>query len=232
MAKSEKDIWFETEYQPFDLGAREKFYLAATHFLYTNFESRLANGYYFEFGCYKGRTMRFCWRHTRHNFNLTYVAFDSFEGLPELPPIDAHAVWKPGAFSMGEQEFVDVVAGDGMPRDRLMTVKGFYDHSLTDALRDRLLPTRASIIYVDCDLYTSTVPVLKFARPFLQVGTIVAFDDWTCFFSSPQKGQRRAWREFREANPDLNFEPFVSAHQLMSFVFTGFGPDLDSEPQR
>jgi O-methyltransferase len=229
MAKNEKDIWFETEYQPFDLGSREKFYLSATHFLYTNFEERLANGYYFEFGCYKGRTMRFCWRHTRHNFNFTYVAFDSFEGLPEPDPVDAHPGWKAGDFSMGEQAFVDIVVGAGMPRPRLQTVKGFYDRSLTPELQRQLLPRRASIVYIDCDLYESTVPVLKFLPPFLQLGTVVAFDDWTCYFNSPARGQRRAWREFREANPELNFEPFVSSHHLMSFIFTGFGPEMTAE---
>lgn len=229
MAKSEKDIWLENEYQPFDLGSREKFYLAATHFLYTNFEERLANGYYLEFGSYKGRTMRFCWRHTRHNFNFTYIAFDSFEGLPDLAPIDAHAVWKAGDFSIGEQDFIKVVTDAGMPPSRLQTVKGFYDQSLTPELQRRLLPRRAAIVYVDCDLYESTVPVLAFLPPFLQAGTIVAFDDWSCYFNRPDRGQRRAWSEFRQANPDLNFEPFVSSHHLASFVFTGFGPSLAAE---
>ena len=105
-----------------------------------------------------------------------------------------------------------------MPRERLVTVKGFYDASLTPQLSERLLPRKAAIIYVDCDLYKSTVPVLKFIVPFLQAGTIVAFDDWNCYLADPGRGQRLAWREFREANPSLHFEPFYSTHMMASFV--------------
>ena len=108
-----------------------------------------------------------------------------------------------------------------MPRDRLTTVKGFYDASLTPQLQKRFLPRNASIIYVDCDLYASTVPVLSFIKPFLQVGTIIAFDDWNCFWADPNRGERLAWREFLDANPELHFEAFVSTHMLQSFIYTG-----------
>jgi hypothetical protein len=103
----------------------------------------------------------------------------------------------------------------------LRTVKGFYEESLTDELAASLLPRQAAIIYVDCDLYKSTVPVLAFIRPFLQIGTLIAFDDWNCFFARPDHGQRRAWREFRDANPDLRFEPFYASHMMASFIFVG-----------
>jgi len=223
MSDSDKQAWLDREYTPFDQGCRERFFLAATSFLYTNRADRLVSGYYFEFGCHKGRTMRHCWRHTRHNFDFTYVAFDSFEGLPDIEPIDRHVGWEPGSFSMAESDFVDVVLGAGMPGSRLETVKGVYAESLDDALAARLLPRQASIVYVDCDLYRSTVAVLDFIRPFLQVGTLIALDDWNCFFADPERGQRLAWREFRQANPELRFEPFYATHMMHSVVFVGAG---------
>ena len=196
MSDIDKQAWIDNEYTPFDQGARENFFLSAASFLFTNRAERLANGYYLEFGCHKGRTMRYCWRHTRHNFNLTYIGFDSFEGLPPMEGIDRHVGMEAGSFKLGETDFVQAVLDAGMPRERLQTVKGFYDESLTADLAARLLPRQAAIIYVDCDLYKSTVPVLDFIRPFLQVGTLVAFDDWNCFFAQPDHGQRRAWQEF------------------------------------
>ena len=220
-AAIKKKIWLEREFRPFDRQSREMFFLAATGYLFTNYEERLANGYYMEFGCYKARTMRYCWRHTQHNFNLTYVGFDSFQGLPDIQEIDYQPVWKKGALSMDEETFIRKVCAAGLPRERLVTVKGFYDDSLTEELAGRLLPRKASMIYIDCDLYTSTVPVLKFIRPFLQKGAVIALDDWNCFLADPDRGQRRAWREFREENPTLHFEPFVSGHGLMSFIYTG-----------
>ena len=221
---NDKQTWLERHYTPFEQKCREDFFLAATNFLFSNYDDTLSNGYYFEFGTHKGRTMRYAWRHTRHNFSLTYVGFDSFEGLPALDPIDRQADWKRGSFAVGEDEFVATVLADGMPRDRLVTVKGFYDASLTSALARTLAPRKASIIYVDCDLYKSTVPVLKFIVPFLTCGTIVAFDDWNCYMAAPSRGQRRAWREFRDANPLLEFEPFYATHMMASFVCTKTAP--------
>lgn len=221
MNHPDKQAWLDQEFTPFDQGCRERFFLAATSFLYTNREPRLVGGYYLEFGCHKGRTMRHCWRHTRHNFELTYVGFDSFEGLPPMEEIDRHVGWEPGSFSLGEPEFVESVLAAGMPRERLRTVKGFYGDSLTPALAGQLLPRQAAIVYVDCDLYRSTADVLAFVGPFLQVGTLVAFDDWNCFCADPDKGQRRAWREFRQAQPGFRFEPFYATHMMQAFVCVG-----------
>jgi hypothetical protein len=165
--------------------------------------------------------MRYAWKHTRHNFDLTYVGFDSFDGLPDIEPIDRLADWQRGSFATSEEDFVATVGSAGMPPERLLTVKGFYADSLTPALAARFLPRKAAIVYVDCDLYKSTVPVLDFIVPFLHPGTLVAFDDWNCFAANPSRGQRLAWREFRDANPHLQFEPFYSTHMMASFVFTG-----------
>jgi hypothetical protein len=108
-----------------------------------------------------------------------------------------------------------------MPSDRLVTVKGFYDESLDEATRRRFDGKKAAIVYVDCDLYASTVPVLRFVRDFLQRGTVIVFDDWNCFHGDPDKGERRAWAEFVAANPSLRFEKFVQNHEQQAFVFLG-----------
>ena len=51
-----------------------------------------------------------------------------------------------------------------MPESRLNTVKGFYELSLNKKLAAKF--KKATFIYVDCDLYKSTVPVLKFIKSF------------------------------------------------------------------
>lgn len=214
----DRDSWINQVFTPFDQGRRESFFLSAASFLFTNQRPELNDGYYLEFGTHKGRTMRHCWTHTRHNFNFTYVGFDSFEGLPEISPDDAHPGWERGSFAISEASFIKTVTDAGMPQDRLMTVPGFYDDTLTDKLAASLLPRKATIIYVDCDLYKSTVPVLRFIRPFLQPGTLIAFDDWNCFCADPDKGQRRAWREFSQQAPEMQFESFYSTHMMQAFV--------------
>tara|TARA_B110000046_G_C12858816_1_gene340922 strand:- start:299 stop:808 length:510 start_codon:yes stop_codon:yes gene_type:complete len=165
--------------------------------------------------------MKLVWKHTQHLFNWHYIGFDSFEGLPAISRRDNQQIWEKGKLKTEEDDFIDIVINSGMPRERLQTVKGFYDQTLTDQLADDLGPAKAAVIYIDCDLYASTIPILKFIRPFLQPGTIIVFDDWNCFIGDPEKGERKAWAEFLEANPNYKFEPFVSTNEAQSFVFLG-----------
>ncbi|MDD5146864.1 MAG: macrocin O-methyltransferase, partial [Candidatus Pacebacteria bacterium] len=109
----------------------------------------------------------------------------------------------------------------GLPPAKFFTVKGFYDNSLTPALKEKLLPKKAAVIYIDCDLYASTVPVLEFTKDFLQKGTIIVFDDWNCFCGDPKKGERLAFRQFREKYPHLRFEEFVQTNEGKAFIFLG-----------
>lgn len=209
------DHWVRRDYMAYGMRMREELFLSIARFAHIN---RPINGYYFEFGCHEANTMRMAWRHFRHLFDWTFVAFDSFEGLPEPVPEDSSAIFIAGNLATDETTFKALCRSAGMPTERLMTVKGFYNESLTTELRDRLSPGKAAVIYVDCDLYTSTKAVLNFIVPFLQEGTVIVFDDWNCFRANPNKGERRAWGEFLNAHPDLRFESFVTTHEAASFI--------------
>lgn len=212
--------WVKRNYTPFGRRQRLNLMLDIARFANIN---RPIDGYYFEFGCHEANTMRMAWKCFRHLTDWHFVAFDSFEGLPEIPEIDRQEIWEKGKLKTTEEDFVRLCTKAGMPRNRLTTVKGFYDQSLTGELKHRLSPTKAAVVYVDCDLYVSTIPVLKFVRDFLQPGTVIVFDDWNCFLGSPNKGERRAWQEFCEENPALRFEPFVSTGMQQSFLCVDAG---------
>ena len=217
-ARSQRARWLKDHYTAFAVHERERLFLSIARFGHIN---RPMTGYYFEFGCHEANPMRMAHRHLRHLFDLDYVAFDSFEGLPEIQEIDKQDIWVQGKLKTTEEEFRRLVTRAGMPSHKLTTVKGFFDRSLTAALQAQLLPRKAAVIYVDCDLYTSTVPVLEFCVPFLQRGTIVVFDDWNCFHGDPDRGERRAFREFRERHSHLQFEEFVSTNEAKAFIFLG-----------
>jgi hypothetical protein len=210
--------WVREAYVPFGRSEREHLMLGITRFCHVN---RPMRGYYFEFGCHSGSTMTMAWRHSRHLFDWTYVAFDSFEGLPVVEGIDKLEVFQKGKLATSEREFTDIMMTAGMPRGRLRTVKGFYEDSLTSELAVSLAPHKAVVIYIDCDLYASTRPVLEFVKGFLQEGTIVVFDDWFCYRGRPDRGEQLAFCEFRERHPDLRFVPFLQTSMAQSFIFVG-----------
>jgi O-methyltransferase len=74
---------------------------------------------------------------------------------------------------------------------------------------------RIAVAWIDCDLYESTVPVLKFITPHLCVGSVIVFDDWRCYRNHPDFGEQRACREWLEANPGIKLR------ELLSFGWNG-----------
>jgi O-methyltransferase len=210
--------WVRGTYFAFGRSERERLLLGIMRFCHIN---RPINGYYFEFGCHSGSTMKMTWRHSRHLFDWIYVGFDSFEGLPEVEGIDKLEIFQKGKMSTSEPDFVAAVMAAGMPRDRLRTVKGFYDRTLTPDLAASLAPKKAAVIYIDCDLYASTRPVLEFIRDFLQEGTVTVFDDWFCYRGRRDRGEQLAFREFCDRHPEFEFVPFIQTCEAQSFIFTG-----------
>jgi hypothetical protein len=216
--------WVDTIRYPQDMAAariqhkyhsakRQELFAAMALFARVN---RPIDGAYMEFGSFGANTMRLAWKCFGH-FKWNFIAFDSFEGLPKITEIDEQVAWEPGKLAMSEQQFVATTTSAGMPRARLRTVKGFYNETLTGALA-ATIKQKAAVIYVDCDLYVSTVDVLTFIPQFLQPGTIIVFDDWDCFTADPNKGERRAWGEFRARHPELKFEEFFHAAIMKAFV--------------
>lgn len=214
--------WVRSTYWQFGQDQRRYVFLSIARFLHIN---RPVPGYYFEFGCNEANTVRMAWSTFHHLFDFHYVGFDSFEGLPEIAAVDKQEIWKKGKLAFAEERFRGRALAHGIPANRLTTVKGFYDKSLTADLKQRLLPTRAAVIYIDCDLYVSTVPVLEWMKDFLQRGTVIVFDDWFCFHGDPERGEQRAWNEFRQRYPQLRFAEFVQTNEAKAFIYVG--PDSD-----
>lgn len=161
-------------------------------------------GDYYEFGCHRCRTFRMALTEARrHNISTAkFLAFDSFEGLPEPTSDTSVEIWKRGALTTTEQDFMRMVHEHGIYADNVRTIKGFYSESLTGALQKELLDSgrKANLVNVDCDLYESAVPVFRFLDPLLQEGSVIYIDDlFAGYKGSPNKGVARAFLEYQKA---------------------------------
>ena len=138
-----------------------------------------------------------------------FFAFDSFEGLPELEGIDQDTKdFAKGKFAAGIEEFRGNIAGQGVPLDRVTCIPGWFDQTCVPATIEAHGLRKASVIWIDCDLYHSTKSVLDFVVPLLQDGTILIFDDWYCFRGNPQRGEQRAFAEWRGTLPGYTFSEY------------------------
>lgn len=180
-------------------------------------------GDYFEFGVWRGKTFAYA-RTMARRYRASPIKFRAFDSFAGLPPVDRnvrHEVWAEGQFACSKPEFEQILAAKGFQPDEYALVEGFYDQSLNAALVGRLneAGVKAAIVYIDCDLYESTVPVLRFIRHFLQDGTIVCFDDYYNYRGQPGHGEQKALAEFLQDNPAIRLSPYMAYSPLgQSFI--------------
>jgi O-methyltransferase len=171
--------------------------------------SEMIDGDYAEFGIWTGRTFVEAWRIAAGLGEAgprRFFAFDSFEGLPTAEGIDDTGRWQPGEFTYPRTGFEARMHRARIPKDHVHIVQGFYDDTLS---RPAEIPLdKVAVAWIDCDLYSSTVPVLDYLTPRLSQGAVVLFDDWFCFKADPELGEQRACHEWLEHNPAITLVPW------------------------
>jgi len=177
-------------------------------------------GDYCEFGVFEGTTFCHAFRNMALHFpGMKFVAFDSFEGLPQPKGVDAvdgySSRFYEHEFSCSREDFLRNLRRNGVDLTRVRTIEGWFSDTLQPPVADRHGIDSISVAWIDCDLYESTVPVLQYLTRRLQLGSVLVFDDWRCFRNLPDYGQQRAVREWLEKNPQLTLA------ELLSFGWNG-----------
>lgn len=180
-------------------------------------------GDYLEFGVFQGATIVSAVRAFEENFrdrmsmrvggrrevghraargkqwsDMRFFAFDSFQGLPQLEPGDAGSEdFAAGAYACSLEEFSVNLERSGVDTKKVIAVEGWYSDTCSPETINRYRIEKASVVWVDCDLYSSTKIVLGFVAPLIQDGTVLVFDDWFSYKGSPFRGEQRAFNEWR-----------------------------------
>jgi O-methyltransferase len=147
---------------------------------------------------------------------MRFVAFDSFAGLPE-PTEEHEQFFGRGDYACSREVFEENLRGNDVDMSRVVVVPGWFEDTLTAETKQRHGLRAAAVVYVDCDLYEPSRLALEFVTDLLVDGSIIIFDDWYLFRGHPDRGQRRAFREWSEAHPELRFTEFVR-NDVNSFI--------------
>jgi hypothetical protein len=182
-------------------------------------------GHFAEFGTFWGRAFYGSYFELSHWLQGKFYAFDSFEGLSipdQRETAYTNGDFIKGAYGYNHISFRALAGILGLPEDRVVTVPGFFDKSLTPAKAEQLgiAPKSLSVVRIDCDLLDPTLSVLEFVTPLLDDGALVYFDDWRLCRSDPNVGERGAVLKWLEANPNFELVDFPSIHwQHQWFIF-------------
>lgn len=168
-------------------------------------------GDYLEFGTGRGLSFIAADRANRRSSRplRKLWGFDSFEGLPEETSApDQHRAWIAGTMACSQAEFRRICWSHDVRNYEL--VPGFFAESLAKLGPDSFPSGSIAMVYVDCDLYSSTRQVLDFLWPRLAGGMVVAFDDYFNFNQSGVSGERRALEErLASAGGRVRFQPYI-----------------------
>ena len=190
---------------------------------YRQFEETLINtidfvkfckveGDYLEFGVFSGTHFSSTYLYAQKSGldSMRFHAFDSFEGLPKITGLDLAAPrqFEQGEFACDLESFKSNIVKNGVSLNRVTITKGWFDETLNDLTKEKLAISKAAIIWLDCDIYESTVPVLNFITDYIQNGTVIIFDDWFCFKGDSQLGQQKAFSEWLARNPSIKAAEF------------------------
>jgi hypothetical protein len=178
-------------------------------------------GDYLEFGVYTGGTLT-CMHRALDDLGLANVrlfGFDSFEGLPEAARTEGD--WRPGMYKASLEETTEKLNRAGIRWERTTLVKGWFSETLTDELVQEWGLTKASVVMIDCDIYSSTKAALDFCADLIVDDTIIFFDDWGFVPTGDQQsGEEAAFSEFLEAHPEFDVEELDGCrhHELANTV--------------
>jgi O-methyltransferase len=177
--------------------------------------SNKLEGDYLEFGLSEGNTFIPAFHFSRsmgkNLEKMRFIGFDSFEGLPKIKDRDKKGFehFSEGDYKFPYNSFINKLKKKKVDLRRVRLVKGWYNETLNQTTKKFLNLKKAAIVYVDCDLYKSTVPILNFITPLFQEGTILVFDDWFCFRGDPERGEQKAFKEWLQKNPEIIAIEFI-----------------------
>jgi O-methyltransferase len=164
---------------------------------------------YYEFGLFRGYALWFVQDLIRRLGVADFHChgFDSFAGLPKPEGVDEGAPWSEGDYAVSRERVERYLRQYGTDFSMVSLYEGFFSGDHFARLERRTAFSPAALVLVDCDLYASTVPVLRFIADHLADGAILLFDDYNCFGAADDRGQRRALREFLAGRHDIKATP-------------------------
>src|SRR6056297_2161086 len=88
----------------------------------------------------------------------------------------------------------------GVDFDRTRLVKGWFSDTLTPARVQAHGIKKASLVMIDCDIYSAACEALDFVGPLIGDNAVVFFDDWGWSVERGERGEKEAFDRFLKAH--------------------------------
>jgi len=181
-------------------------------------------GDYLEFGVFNGSSLGSMYLAAK-NLELgsvQYFGFDAYEGLPAGAEKEDDGVWKKGFYTCSFEKMKQCLRRKKIDPNDITWVNGWYNKTLNDEKREELELKNISIVFIDCDTYSSSKSVLEFIYPLMNQPMILCFDDWKLNdLDIKGMGEYKAFNELLEAHPEIRVKEIKSYNRKSkSFLVT------------
>lgn len=147
--------------------------------------NKIIEGDLYEFGVYSGMSMKLILNYFNNYINNSF-GFDSFKGIPEeLEDQYNNPSWVKGFCNIqdhikGSVENIKENIIKYINYDNVYLLDGWYKDTLNEENIIKYNMRPASVIDIDCDIYSSTYEALDFMfkNNLVQKGTLIFYDDW------------------------------------------------------
>ncbi len=179
-------------------------------------------GDYLEFGVYNGSTLAIMHdlleRRGRGGSRL--FGFDSFEGLPPEANVQDNNIWMSGQYRCPEDFARDFLTERGVDWQRVALIKGWFSDTCKPSTKVQYKMTKAGIIMIDSDLYSSAVEALAFCEPMIGQHALIVFDEYYPGGRDDRfLGEEKAFAEFLEAHPTITATKLAEHYSFGSRIF-------------
>ena len=187
-------------------------------------------GDYLEFGVFTGSSFNFAMKINKkmekifkRKIDTQFIGFDSFDGFGEIKPIDENPSFKNNFFKVDKKKVIKNIEKNSK-NQKFRLIEGFYQQTIDNKNTNDYGINKSRIIMIDCDLKESTTLALNFAKPSLQEGTIIIFDDFNFYKGNKDKGEYGAFDDFKNKNPNIKFRRvFDYGYSGRAFIVTNLG---------
>jgi O-methyltransferase len=171
-------------------------------------------GDYFEFGVYAGETFSYVYHSAqlREQSNLSFLAFDSFEGFSKVDTADDTGVLVQGGRSFSLEQFLKKLKKEKMDMLKVSVIPGWLEDTLAGSSKEKtekiVGDRKVAIAYLDVDLYEPTKNALDYITERISDGAVLCFDNWFLLKGHPERGERKAFAEWAKENPSITVTPY------------------------
>ena len=168
-------------------------------------------GDYLEFGVYNGTSLT-CMYRVMESAKIEHVrlfGFDSFQGFPASAAVEDEGRWQPGRCYSPLEFTTAVLEAEGIEWSKVALVPGWFSETLNSDTLTQHQIRKASVIMIDCDLYSSAKAALTFCAPLIQDEALILFDEWNPRgLEGKTLGEKKAFQEFLTESGCFSAVPF------------------------